>query len=149
MRCQTTKKLRWFDYLCNKSYLSRQLLQSPRLIFETYFHGGDSAPDYRRSEKLPIFINVWKQFGLIPGSHIYLSFRGATPSKPFFLRVRRALVLTFRRTFWPSTTNVLVWRLGFQTLLVWRCEKLTLLPNCLPLPVSSHFCIRFLKIPII
>lgn len=52
-----------------------------------------------------------------------------------------AWVLSFICTFLPSTTTVLVWRLGFQTFLVWRCEKLTLLPYCLPLPVKSHFCI--------
>lgn len=40
--------------------------------------------------------------------------------------------------FWPSTVKVFFCKLGFQTRFVWRIEKLTLLPNCLPLPVSSH-----------
>lgn len=61
---------------------------------------------------------------------------------PFFLRVRIAWVDSFIFTFLPSITRVLVWRFGFQTFLVWRCEKLTFEPNCLPLPVSSHFCIQ-------
>lgn len=41
-------------------------------------------------------------------------------------------------TFWPSTTKVFFCRFGLKTRLVRRKEKLTLLPNCLPLPVSSH-----------
>lgn len=41
-------------------------------------------------------------------------------------------------TFWPSTRKVFFWRLGLNTRLVRRKEKLTLCPYCLPLPVSSH-----------
>lgn len=41
-------------------------------------------------------------------------------------------------TFWPSTTKVFFCRLGLKTRLVRRKEKLTLWPNCLPFPVSSH-----------
>lgn len=67
---------------------------------------------------------------------------------PRFFRVRMAWVLSLRRTFLPSIIRVLVWRLGFQTFLVWRCEKLTLDPYCLPLPVKSHFCIRLVIIHI-
>lgn len=52
-----------------------------------------------------------------------------------------AWVLSFIFTFLPSTNKILLCKLGFQTFLVWRCEKLTLLPYCLPLPVKSHFCI--------
>ena len=57
---------------------------------------------------------------------------------PFFLSVRIALVLRVIVTFWPSTTKVFFWRLGLNTRFVRRKEKLTLLPNCFPLPVSSH-----------
>lgn len=52
-------------------------------------------------------------------------------------------MLIFIRTFLPSMISVFDCRFGFQTLLVWRCEKLTLLPNCLPLPVISHLFIIF------
>ncbi len=41
----------------------------------------------------------------------------------------------------PSIIRVLVCRFGFQTFLVCRWEKLTLLPNCLPLPLISLLCI--------
>jgi len=41
-------------------------------------------------------------------------------------------------TFWPSTTKVFFWRFGLKTRLVRRKEKLTLWPNCLPLPVKSQ-----------
>ena len=41
-------------------------------------------------------------------------------------------------TFWPSTTKVLFCRFGLKTRLVRLKEKLTLWPDCLPLPVSSH-----------
>ncbi len=57
-----------------------------------------------------------------------------------------AWVLSFMVTFLPSSMNVLVCRLGFQTFLVWRCEKLTLLPYCLPLPLSSHICMVIPKL---
>lgn len=49
-----------------------------------------------------------------------------------------ACVLNFILILRPSKVKVLVWRFGFHTFLVWRCEKLTLLPYCFPLPVSSH-----------
>ena len=58
---------------------------------------------------------------------------------PFFLRVRIACVLRVIVTFWPLTTNVFFWRFGLKTRLVRRKEKLTLCPNCIPLPVRSHF----------
>ena len=48
------------------------------------------------------------------------------------------LVATVRVTFLPLTTKVFFCRFGLKTRLVWRIEKLTLLPNCLPLPVISH-----------
>ncbi len=51
-------------------------------------------------------------------------------------------MLIFIVTFLPSTIIVLVCRFGFQIFLVWRWEKLTLLPYCLPLPVSSHMLMR-------
>lgn len=51
--------------------------------------------------------------------------------------------LTFSLTFLPSIRTVFVWRFGFQVLLVWRIEKLTLLPYCFPLPVTSHLCMVF------
>ena len=73
------------------------------------------------------------------GSNCFLL---ADSRRPFFLRVRIAWVESFILTFLPSTITVLDWRFGFQTFLVWRCEKLTLWPYCLPLPVISHFCIR-------
>ena len=57
------------------------------------------------------------------------------------MRERRALVLIFTLTFLPSTVRVLVCKLGFQTFLVWRCEKLTLLPYCLPFLSKSSRCI--------
>ena len=57
---------------------------------------------------------------------------------PFFLRVRIACVLRTIVIFWPSTKKVFFCRLGLNTRLVRRKEKLTLLPNCFPLPVSSH-----------
>lgn len=41
-------------------------------------------------------------------------------------------------TFFPSTIKVFFCRLGLKTRLVRRSEKLTLLPNCLPLPVKSQ-----------
>lgn len=49
-------------------------------------------------------------------------------------------MLIFICTFLPSTIMVFFCKLGFQTFLVRRKEKLTLWPYCLPLPVSSHFC---------
>lgn len=61
---------------------------------------------------------------------------------PCFFRVLIPCALTLSVTFLPSITTVLVCKLGFQTFLVWRWEKLTLWPNCLPLPVTSHFCIE-------
>lgn len=57
---------------------------------------------------------------------------------PFFLRVRIACVLSVIVTFCPSITNVFFCKFGLKTRLVRRSEKLTLLPNCLPLPVSSQ-----------
>lgn len=57
---------------------------------------------------------------------------------PFFLSVRIAFVESTMVIFLPPTTKVFLWRLGLNTRLL-RCrEKLTLFPNCLPLPVSSH-----------
>lgn len=57
---------------------------------------------------------------------------------PFFFSVRIARVESVIVIFLPSITKVFFWRLGLNTRFV-RCkEKLTLLPNCLPLPVSSH-----------
>ena len=41
-------------------------------------------------------------------------------------------------TFWPFTSIVFFWRLGLKTRFVRRKEKLTLWPNCFPLPVISH-----------
>ena len=49
-------------------------------------------------------------------------------------------MLSFMVTFLPSNMKVFFCRLGFHTFLVWRIEKLILLPYCLPLPVISHFC---------
>lgn len=57
---------------------------------------------------------------------------------PFFLRILIACVLRCMVIFWPSTIKVFFCRLGFQTFLVCLCEKLTLWPYCLPLPVSSQ-----------
>src|SRR5690349_24704737 len=57
---------------------------------------------------------------------------------PFFLSVRIACAERVIVTFWPSTMKVFFWRLGLKTRLVRRKEKLTLWPNCLPLPVSSQ-----------
>lgn len=56
-------------------------------------------------------------------------------------RVLIACELTFTLAFLPSIITVLVCKFGLKTFFVWRWEKLTLLPNCLPLPVISHFCI--------
>lgn len=41
-------------------------------------------------------------------------------------------------TFLPSTMKVFFCRFGLKTRLVRRREKLTLLPNCFPFPVSSQ-----------
>ena len=41
-------------------------------------------------------------------------------------------------TFWPSTTKVFFCKFGLNTRFVRRSEKLTLWPNCLPLPVRSQ-----------
>src|SRR5687768_6505820 len=57
---------------------------------------------------------------------------------PFFFSVRIACVLRVIVIFCPSISKVFFWRLGLKTRLVRRKEKLTLWPNCLPLPVSSH-----------
>jgi hypothetical protein len=57
---------------------------------------------------------------------------------PFFLRVRIAWVLRTIVIFFPSSSKVFFCRLGLNTRLVRRKEKLTLWPNCLPFPVSSH-----------
>lgn len=48
------------------------------------------------------------------------------------------LVATVKVTFLPLITKVFFCRFGLKTRFVWRIEKLTLLPNCLPLPVISH-----------
>lgn len=50
-----------------------------------------------------------------------------------------AWVLTFIVTFLPSIVRVFFCKFGLKTRLLCCCEKLTLLPNCLPLPVNSHF----------
>ncbi len=57
---------------------------------------------------------------------------------PFFFKVRIACVERVMVTFLPSTTKVFFCRFGLNTRLVRLKEKLTLWPNCLPLPVSSH-----------
>ena len=57
------------------------------------------------------------------------------------MRERRALVLILTLTFLPSTVRVFTCKLGFHTRLVWRCEKLTLLPCCLPFLSNSNRCI--------
>ena len=49
-----------------------------------------------------------------------------------------AWVLSVIVIFSPSTTNVFFCRFGLKTRLVRLKEKLTLWPDCLPLPVSSH-----------
>ncbi len=49
-------------------------------------------------------------------------------------------MLSFMVTFLPSSMKVFFCKFGFQTFLVWRIEKLILLPYCLPFPVISHFC---------
>src|SRR5436305_8746399 len=60
-----------------------------------------------------------------------------------------AWVLSFMVTFLPSTMMVLVCKLGFHTFLVWRCEKLTLLPYCLPLvSISNRFIVQRLILQI-
>ena len=58
---------------------------------------------------------------------------------PFFRSVRIAWVERVIVIFLPSTIKVFFCRFGLKTRFVRRREKLTLLPNCLPLPVSSHF----------
>lgn len=70
----------------------------------------------------------------------YFELTGAEPcnTNPFFFRVRIVLAATVRVTFLPFTTKVFFCRFGRKTRLVRRMEKLTLLPNCLPLPVMSH-----------
>lgn len=62
----------------------------------------------------------------------------ATGRIPFFFKVRIACVLRVIVTFWPSTTKVFFCRFGLKTRFVRRKEKLTLWPNCLPLPVNSQ-----------
>ena len=57
---------------------------------------------------------------------------------PFFFSVRIAWVLSVIVIFWPSIAKVFFCRLGLKTRLVRRKEKLTLWPNCLPLPVNSQ-----------
>ncbi len=59
--------------------------------------------------------------------------------RPFFFSVRIAWVDNIMVTFWPLTVKVFFCRFGLKTRFVRRKEKLTLWPNCLPLPVSSHF----------
>lgn len=52
--------------------------------------------------------------------------------------MRIACVESVIVTFLPSTMKVFFCRLGLKTRFVRRKEKLTLWPNCLPLPVSSQ-----------
>ena len=56
------------------------------------------------------------------------------------MRLRRAEVLILTLTFLPSIVRVLDCKLGFHTRLVWRWEKLTLLPCCLPFLSKSSLC---------
>lgn len=46
--------------------------------------------------------------------------------RPFFLRVRRAEVLTLSRTLVPLMVKVFLWTLGLKTLRVLRWENETL-----------------------
>lgn len=57
---------------------------------------------------------------------------------PFFFRVLMACVDKTIVTFLPSTSKVFFCRFGLKAFFVRRKEKLTLCPNCLPFPVSSH-----------
>ena len=50
-----------------------------------------------------------------------------------------AWVLTFMVTFLPSIFKVFFCKFGLNVRLLCCCEKLTLWPNCFPLPVNSHF----------
>lgn len=68
----------------------------------------------------------------------FFYFAGSAASRPFFFSVRIACVDNTIVTFWPLTVKVFFCRFGLNTRLVRRKEKLTLWPNCLPLPVSSH-----------
>lgn len=52
--------------------------------------------------------------------------------------MRIACVESVKVIFWPSTMKVFFCRFGLKTRFVRRKEKLTLWPNCLPLPVSSQ-----------
>ena len=55
-------------------------------------------------------------------------------------------------TFWPSTRKVFFCRFGLKNRFVRLKEKLTLWPDCLPLPVSSHrdaiFCSLYVNLSI-
>ena len=64
--------------------------------------------------------------------------------KPFFFKVRSAEVEILHLTFWPLMIRVRLLTFGLKTLRVWRCEKETLWPYILPLPVISQIAILFL-----
>ena len=74
---------------------------------------------------------------------IYASvFCEAEVAIPFFFIVRIVELAIFRRTFLPLITKVFFCIFGLRARLVLRCEfGITLLPNCLPLPVISHLAI--------
>jgi len=63
---------------------------------------------------------------------------GGKCSQEVLTIVRRQLVQTFRRFATPSITSTLVWIFGLNMRFVRRLEKLTLWPNVVVLPHTSH-----------
>jgi hypothetical protein len=76
--------------------------------------------------------------GRLPPGGVDSRLRGGNWSQEVLTIVRRQPVQTFLRFATPSMTNTLDWMFGLNMRFVRRLEKLTLWPNLVVLPQTSH-----------